>query len=82
VTSQDRACVRNRRALIFEDKSVRSDIRLEKNGCDAFQLLALGTGLWVMGRVVFFRFQVEKKRDLAPPDKNKQDKQRNTAYFE
>jgi hypothetical protein len=32
--------------------------------------------------VVFFRFQVEKKREVTPPDKDKQDKQRNTADFE
>lgn len=58
VTLQYRARVKNRGAIVFEDKSVRYDIRLKKNGNDALQLFAFGTGLRVMGRIVFFRFQV------------------------
>ena len=82
MASQDRAGIENNSALILEDKGVRSDTRLEKNGGDALQLLALRTGLWVMVRVVFFRFQVEIKRDMTPPDKDKQNKQRNNADSE
>ena len=82
MASQDRAGIENNSALILEDKGVRSDTRLEKNGGDALQLLALGTGLWVMVGVVFFRFQVEIQREVTPPDNDKQDKQSNTADFE
>jgi hypothetical protein len=32
--------------------------------------------------IVFFSFQVEKKREVTPRDKGKQDKQRNTADSE
>jgi hypothetical protein len=82
VTFQDLDCAKNRPARLCENDGVCPDIRLGKSGGDAMQLLALGTGLWIMVGVVFFRFQVEKKRELTPPDKDKQDKQRNTADFE
>jgi hypothetical protein len=35
-----------------------------------------------MGRVVFFCFQMEKKRNVTPPDKDKQEKQKDTGDFE
>ena len=70
VTLQDRACVNNGPAIVFEGKSVCSDNGLEEDGRDAFQLLALGTGSRVMGRIIFFRFKVEIKRDVTPPDKD------------
>ena len=82
MTLQDWDCAKNRLAHICEDDRVRSDIRLKKNRSDALQLLAFGTGLWVMVGVVFFCFQVEIQREVTPRDNDKQDKQRNTADFE
>ncbi len=73
MTLQDGDCAKNRRAHICEDDRVRSDIRLKENRSDALQLLAFGTGLWVMVGVVFFRFQVEIQREVTPPDNDKQD---------
>jgi len=70
VALQDWDFAEKRRAHICKDDRVCPDIRFQKNRSDALQLLALGTGLWVMVGVVFFRFQVEKKRKVTPPDKD------------
>jgi hypothetical protein len=71
---QDRDRVKKRGTHIREEDRVHSDIRLKDNGGEAMQLLALGTGEWIMGRVVFLCLQMEIKRDVTPRYNDKQNK--------